>query len=143
MGRAAGRTMQAPFSQDVRWSSQGRKNAYGGASSALCLPLPSRRSHRPCFSAYQPLWVGAHFPKCCAPCRDPINLQNLLSSITDPIPTSLLVLEEQPHHVGSAVPISSHATRLRPHRHNVRGHRCSKRVQEPFHRLPAFVLGCS
>lgn len=50
MGRAAGRTMQVPFSQDVRWSSQGRKMLTVGLpqqaafSSSLSFPLPSRLS---------------------------------------------------------------------------------------------------
>lgn len=77
MGRAASCTMQAPFSQDVRWSSQGRKNAYDGASSAHCLPLPSRLSHQPCLSDYHSLLVQTHFAQltyhapCPALCKNP------------------------------------------------------------------------
>lgn len=50
MGRASDRTIQMPFSQDVRWSSQGRKMLTVGfpQQAALCsshsLPLPSRLS---------------------------------------------------------------------------------------------------
>lgn len=76
MGRAAGRTMQVPFSQDVRWSSQGRKMLTVGLpqqaafGSSLSLPLPSRLSRRPWLSDYQPPLVGTHRrqPKCCASC---------------------------------------------------------------------------
>lgn len=77
MGRAASCTMQAPFSQDVRWSSQGRKNAYDGASSAHCLPLPSMLSHQPCLSDYHSLLVQTHFAQltyhapCPALCKNP------------------------------------------------------------------------
>lgn len=47
MGRAAGRTMQVPFSQDVSWSSQGRKMLTVGLpqraafSSSLSFPSPA------------------------------------------------------------------------------------------------------
>lgn len=132
MGRAASRTMQAPFSQDVRWSSQGRKNAYDGASSACCLPLPSRLSHQPCLSDYHSPLVQIHFAqlKYCASCTalrkktTTINTQSCRAPSMSPTLHSTQCWMKTPP-CQECRPHLIDDSGLHPHRQFC-GHRCSK-----------------
>lgn len=101
MGRASDRTMQMPFSQDVRWSSQGRKMLTVGfpqqaaLGSSHSLPLPSRLSCWTWLSDYQPPLVGTHLGqlKCCASCTASCEIPWIVNTHQD---LSLLFLDLHP-----------------------------------------------